>query len=712
MTRRRPDDGYERRKERERFRQADLSRSGRDISEMVRPPADPERKARATASLKFFCEEYLPQTFRLRWSEDHLKVIAKLEEAVGSGGLFAMACSRGFGKTALSIAACLWAALAGKHSFITLVAANEDAAKELLEACKVELETNDLLDADFSEVTGPVRALEGIVNRCSGQLHGTQRTHVRWTSKTIVLPVVPGSPASGVVIRVAGLLGRIRGMQFKHPDGRTIRPSLALIDDPQSDESALSPEQCAKRERVLSGAILGLAGPGKKISGVLPCTVVVPGDMADRILDPALHPEWNGTRAKLVYQFPERMDLWEKYADLRRASFRAHRRGEEATAFYAQHRAEMDRGSAISWPERFNPDELSALQHAMNLRIDLGEDVFQAEYQNEPKRPEGEDVATLTAEQIQAKTNRIPRNVLPVWTEHLTCAIDVHDAALVWACSAWAGDFTGAVVAYGVYPEQRRRDWNLKKTSPTLSDMAPGTGKEGAIRAGLDRLADMLLAKDWHREDGVPLRITLCLVDHGYLPDVIFEFARRSPHRAVILPSRGFGVGAKGKPMAEYPQREGETFGWNYLVRAATGRAGRHLVYDSNHWKSTLHARLAVALGDRGCLSLYGDRADEHELFARHLTAERPKQVSVGSRAVWEWEVRLGCENHYLDVATMCAVAACHLGAMVPEAAAVLPKPKSRQVSYADMQRAAHARSGMGQAVITPERLQQIAEGR
>ncbi|MFN7291962.1 MAG: hypothetical protein ACK5ST_01420, partial [bacterium] len=42
--------------------------------------------------------------------------------------------------------------------------------------------------------------------------------------------------------------------------------------------------QCATRESILAGAILGLAGPGKKISGIMPCTVIRPGDMADNIL--------------------------------------------------------------------------------------------------------------------------------------------------------------------------------------------------------------------------------------------------------------------------------------------------------------------------------------------------------------------------------------------------------------------------------------------
>ena len=58
--------------------------------------------------------------------------------------------------------------------------------------------------------------------------------------------------------------------------------------------------QCATRERIIAGAVLGLAGPGKKIAGIMPCTVIHPGDLADRILDREKHPEWNGERTKLV----------------------------------------------------------------------------------------------------------------------------------------------------------------------------------------------------------------------------------------------------------------------------------------------------------------------------------------------------------------------------------------------------------------------------
>lgn len=73
--------GYDAMKEQARARNALLSLSGRDIGDL---PAviNPERKQQAGESFQFFCETYFPLSFHLAWSPDHLKVIAKIEEAV------------------------------------------------------------------------------------------------------------------------------------------------------------------------------------------------------------------------------------------------------------------------------------------------------------------------------------------------------------------------------------------------------------------------------------------------------------------------------------------------------------------------------------------------------------------------------------------------------------------------------------------------------
>ncbi len=84
-------DPYEKLKERAAARNKALSLAGRDIGELP-GVVSPERKEQAAGDFRFFCEHYFPMTFHLPWSPDHLKVMAKIEQAVLRGGLFAMPC--------------------------------------------------------------------------------------------------------------------------------------------------------------------------------------------------------------------------------------------------------------------------------------------------------------------------------------------------------------------------------------------------------------------------------------------------------------------------------------------------------------------------------------------------------------------------------------------------------------------------------------------
>jgi len=86
-------DPYEALKDRARARNAALSLAGRDIGE-IPAVGNPERRAKAEKDFRFFCEAYFPAAFTLPWSPDHLKVIAKIERAVLTGGLFAHAMPR------------------------------------------------------------------------------------------------------------------------------------------------------------------------------------------------------------------------------------------------------------------------------------------------------------------------------------------------------------------------------------------------------------------------------------------------------------------------------------------------------------------------------------------------------------------------------------------------------------------------------------------
>jgi hypothetical protein len=660
---------YEKLKARQAARNRAKSEAGRDIGEL---PAvlDSERKARAENNFQYFCEAYFPLTFHLSWSPDHLKIIHKVEQAVLHGGLFSLAMPRGSGKTSIAECACLWAVLYGHSEFVCLIGASEVHAVEMLDSIKMELEANDSLEADFPEVVFPIHRIDGIANRCSGQIYKNERTHIGWTANEVILPTIPESKASGAIIKVTGITGRIRGMKYKRADGQTVRPSLVVLDDPQTDESARSLSQCATRERILAGAVLGLAGPGKKISGIMPCTVIRPGDMADVILDRDKHPEWNGERTRMIYEFPTNEKLWSKYTEIRAESLRMHGDMRDATAFYEANREALDEGAVIAWPERFNHDEASAVQHAMNLKLQ-DEAAFFAEYQNEPLPEKGvEDEGLLSADEIATKLNGMKRGEVPVGANHLAMFIDVQGKLLYWLVAAFEDDFTGYVIDYGAYPDQRRAYFTLRDAQKTLQTVATGTGLEGSIYAGLESLTKECLRREWRRDDGALMRIERCLIDAnwGTSTDIVYQFCRQSEFAATLLPSHGRFVGAASVPFQEYKRKRGDRVGHNWRIPNVQGkRAIRHAIFDSNYWKSFIHARLSVPMGDRGCLSLFGRDPQTHRLIAEHLTAEYRVKTEGRGRVVDEWKSRPeALDNHWLDCLVGCAVAASIQGALLP----------------------------------------------
>ncbi len=662
-----------------------LSAEARDIGEL--PAAqNPARKQEAERDFRFFCEAYFPAVFWRAWSPDHLRVIAKIEAAVLERQLFALAMPRGSGKSALCRTACLWAVLYGHSLFVSLIAATATIAAEQLAKVRMLLETNDALLEDFPEAVHPVRCLERITNRQVGQTYRGRPTYISITTHKLVLPTIEGSRSSGAIISTTGLDGAgIRGQSHQLVDGRLIRPSLVFLDDPQTRESANSPHQNAVREKLLAGDVLGMAGPGERIAGLLCTTVIAPGDMADNILSREKHPEWQGERTKMVYSFPTNEKLWARYAHIWAESLRGGHDGHEATDFYRDHREEMDAGAVVAWAERYDRDkELSALQHAMTLKI-RDESAFFAEYQNEPL-PEAEATALMKPDEIAARVSGYERRVVPVQAEHVTAFIDCHDKLLYYAVVAWAPDFTGWVVDYGTYPDQREPYFSLRSARRTLAMAARGAGREGAILAGLEKLAYAILGRAFRRSDGAELRVGLCLIDANYVRDVVYGFCRTTSQKDV-MPSHGRYIGASKKPMADYIRKPGERLAPHWMISIARrGERVRHALVDVNHWKSFIHARLSAAKGDPGALTFFGRDPKAHRLLADHLTAEYPVQVSGPWGTVDEWKPRPeNPDNHWFDCLVGCAAGASILGVQVPGTQSQEQRRERKRYTQADL---------------------------
>jgi len=686
-----------------------MSQAGRDIGDLP-PIANRQRRVDSVYDFRRFCDSYFPHAFTLPWSDDHLRIIRKIQQAIVEGGLFAMAMPRGSGKTTLCEVACLFALLHGHREFVCLIGASETHAAEMLQSLRTELDTNDLLLADFPEVCYPIRMLEGIHNRARGQLYHGERTRIEFNAQEMVLPTIKPrgwqedqstcqftrhngySLSSGSVIRVAGITGRIRGMKHKRADGRSIRPSLVLIDDPQTDEVARSQTQVAARERVLVGAVLGLAGPGTRISGIMPCTVIRPGDLADRILDQEKHPEWNGERTKLVYSFPANQELWKRYAEIRADSMRAGNNGREATEFYAANRAAMDAGAVVAWPARFNPDELSAVQHAMNLLIDRGEHAFYAEYQNEPLQDVDQPDLELEEDDILTRLNRRRRYEVPQAATHLTAFIDVHASLHYYMVCAWEPDCTAYIIDYGTYPEQPIGQFTLESAPVKLADRHARMGNDALVYAGLQALVQMLMGREWRREDGVGLTFDRILIDANWGPctDLVYRFVSESGHASVIVPSHGKYVGAASRSFSEYQRRPGEIVGNNWRMPVGQNkRAVRHVVFDTNFWKTFAWNRLTTAPGDPGSLTIFGQSPSAHRLLAQHLVSEYRVSVEARGRRLDEWKRRPEYpDNHWWDCLVGCSVAASMVGASLatrkPANAPAQSNDKPKRMSYAE----------------------------
>lgn len=677
--------GYEAHKARVGEQQREQSRGGRDIGPI--PPAkNPDRRAACERDFALFAGEYLAARFYKPWSANHRKIIARMEQVVLGSGRFALAMPRGSGKTSICEAAVLWAMLYAHRRYPVIVAAETGMAQRILDSIADELCDNAGLEADWPEVCRPLIALEGIHQRAHGQLCEGEPTRITRTAGRLILPTIRGSICSGLTLDAYGLTGAIRSAKRRLPGGEIMRPDIAVIDDPQTDDSARSPTQCETRERLIESAVLGLSGLTRGFGAIMPCTVIRRHDLADQMLDRRKHPEWAGERMRMLEQMPERLDLWDHYGELLKDGLAGDEPDRSAAeAFYRERRAEMDRGAVASWPESYKADEgeQSAIESAMRARA-INPAFFASELQNEPLDDSPGADEQLDAQAIAERISGSARGVVPGNTAKLTAMIDVHANALVWTVIAWTRTFGGVVIDYGTHPEQPTRRYTLRAAPRKLADAHPGMSREAQIRAGLDALEARIVARDWPREDGGIERVARCLIDANWsqTSDVVYGYCQASRLGGVLLPSHGKFYGAGAKRIGQQRRRAGDRIGLDWKTTHGEGRRRiRHALFDSNRWKSRAASMLLAPPGDPSALLLYGEVADsarpDHRTFAEQVAAERRLRIETkGGEACDLWQLpRPGLDNHYGDCVVGCAVAASIEGIRPAQAADEAPAP-------------------------------------
>lgn len=312
------------------------------------PAASKARRERAWHDYEFFCRTYFPHYVPTAFFSLFQQFIFKRLPEVIDGhtdGREVHQAPRGEAKSTYETQlGSLWCIVTGRKHMIGIIMNTEEQAAEMLESIKAELDTNPRLAMDFPEACGRGRV---------------------WQATTIVT-------ANNRKVRIGGTGKKIRGM--KHGPHR---PDLVFLDDLENDDNVRDKGQRDKVQDFVLKAVLGLAGPAGGMDVFWPGTSLHYDAAINRV---SRKPGWRRKVFKSIMQWPDRMDLWDKWEGIYTAGADDEEAKEaaeaEALAFYQANKAAMDVGAVVSWPD------VRPLYRLMCMRA-TDHDAFNQEQQNE-----------------------------------------------------------------------------------------------------------------------------------------------------------------------------------------------------------------------------------------------------------------------------------------------------------------------------------------
>lgn len=611
--------------------------------------ANPRRRRGCEGNLRRFFEVYAPGVFCKPWADYHREIIRDMESVILHGDRLAMAAPRGGGKSAIVLYAILWAVLYGHRSFCYYVCDTFKNSIARFKTIRTTLETSRLLLDDFPGPCACIRALRRIYNRAGGQTAQGHPTYISMgggVDNLMMLPTLEGDPSSSGVIGYGTMSSAVRGIECMRPDGQMIRPDFLILDDPQSRADAVSPERVAALSATIRGEMLGLGGPGKTLPVVYIGTVIQAHDLTAEYVDRAQHPDWRGRVYRMMDTMPARMDLWQKYEEIRATAMRAGEAKEAATRkaakFYRANRRAMDQGAAATWKQRYDKGagEISAVQSAMNILQDLGEEAFASEYQNAPKDAAAENaLLVLDSYTVERSDSGLARGVIPDNAVVLVSGWDVGKFGVHWIVLAVAPGRIISIVDYGCQPVD----------APTgkidTADEAKAAALDAALLGALRRLRDNFAEEPYARASGETMDARLTLIDSRYATPVVRRFCVEGGQN--YQPAVGCGS-ARHQQHWHVPDKSWVSADRYVHVRVDPDGL-RYFVY-GDAYKGQVQEGFLLPRTSAGSIALFGaEHYKVHHTFARHITAETQRETVPG-RVTWE-AARGRADNHWLDSA-------------------------------------------------------------
>ena len=641
-------------------RKAASRAAARDL--IIHVPQDPIRRNDCLANPELFLTTYFQSTFYQPFTPDRLAMLESIVDAAKYGGDFALAGPRGEGKTRLAMYGACYLMFSMLSPFPVVIGKSQTKSQNELKTIKEQLQQNELLIADFPEVGVPFQSVGGWSSRARMQTVSGKNTNMELAADHLIFPTIerwqlPSNwpsecePVSkGQIMSSLGIDGPIRGTNY-----RDRRPTLAILDDIESKDSADSDVTIGNNEEIIEKDIGGLGAGGRRVSRVMLCTTQNRKCIAYKYTDRGQKPSWNGRRFRKMIVQPDKMDMWQQYIELR-----VNRDGDtdpnarEAFRYYKANQSEMDAGCEISNPYSFDtreapdgePIELSAIHAYFNRVADFGPEAVATEDDNDPPETVGPQGAGLTANVVTSRLSGLDRCQLPANTASVTAAIDLGKYQCHWVIAAWWKGAGGCIVDYGV-AEVHGTDSNIDNEE-----------SEPQIYKTLLNWREELLQKKLVDASGAERNVDSVFVDAGTFTNAAYKF---------VKDVGGQFHAAKG--IGNYRERKKST---------ATTRAGDNMhaelmqrnnlwlfELNTDYWKQWVHERfLAPTFDDenmlrKGALSLFNLQGHrKHLSFAQHIVSEElVTEFKEGKGAKTFWMVH-NRNNHWLDATYNAAAAA------------------------------------------------------
>lgn len=603
---------------------------------------------------------FFPALFWYDWQPQQREMIEAIRHAIIEADDQAIAASRGEGKTKIAERLLLKYSLQGIVKLSVLFAATGSHAEDSLRSIMAECEENDLLNSLYPEVCAPVRALENTPNRahyqkCNGFRHDNGEPYeaavsrFSWCGKEIILPRLPGSPASGAIIATRGLDAAVRGLNKLNR-----RVDVAIIDDPDTEESARSEDQAKKLMTRIDRAIGGLGSQQKGVGRVVITTLQSRIAVSYQLTDSVLKPSMKGKRFSFMLRRPDRMDLWEEYIQLRKQDWENERNGTRSTLaldFYGTDRATMDAGAEVANPHRHYAGQLSAIQFYFDEWARKDEGYVLTELDNNPPEDSGRIESGITPQMVMRQMSGVGKGVIPDGCTVLVHASDVGKTkGFHWVVRAFKPDGTGYTIDYGVMDVLGAK-------------YGSNVGLNVAIYNAVLRKEALFREAGYCTKSGEVITETASIYDSRYENDAVMRAVQKLGMGVYAIKGIGTSAGAeiKGKfrpcTKATETRKPGGGERW-YFDRDNPFKLWA-IHADTDYWKAWEHARWMTAIDKPGCMFLWGNDETpqrQHDLYARHICSDIeveeiykgvPRRVFTPKQTEMDWLDA----SYYADVA-------------------------------------------------------------